>query len=363
MFYKLHLLTIATLVFSINCISQNTYVLNNTPGTAANYRTLQGALDSVPAGSIILMQGSGINYGRGDISKPVVIYGPGYLLGQNNAPFTQANPIEARVERLIVLKGSQGSIISGVSFETSNLNDGSGNRLLFDSTSNVTIIRCRIHGIGCGSQGCRAHTFIANNSTNISITQCYIPTEGTLLGGTNFGMNFKNNIVSGLPYLNFVGFATNFTSTFQNNSFYGRIQEVSFANCTFINNVIITPNPSETIYLDAAMAFASHNVSNVNIFPAGGTNINNADGPNTYVLYSNAAISSDDGIWQLKPGSAALGYGNDGADAGAYGGSATNLRYVFSGIPAIPNIYFANPQQVGTSGGGLKIQLKIKANN
>ena len=45
----------------------------------------------------------------------------------------------------------------------------------------------------------------------------------------------------------------------------------------------------------------------------------------------------------------------------AYG--TTTMRYVFSGIPAIPNIYYANPQQIGTTTGGLKIQLKIKANN
>jgi hypothetical protein len=354
------LLSLATLFLIHLSVAQSTFTVNNNPGSAANYHSLQGALDSVPSGSILLLQPSAINYGICTVRKPVVIYGAGYLLGQNNPPFTQANLTDARVERLFFVKGSDGSIVSGVSFDLSLLNDGSGNRFVFDSTSNITVSRCKIRGTACGGQGCRAHTFVATNSTNLTITQCYIPTEGFLLGGSNFSMNFKNNIVNGLPYISFAGYASNFTCTFLNNSFYGRIPEVSFANCTFINNVIITPTPNDARYIDAGMAHADHNVSNVDIFPAGGTNITNADGPNTYVLTTNPGISSEDGIFQLKPGSAAIGYGNDGKDAGAYGGT---LPYVLSGIPAIPNIYFANPQQVGTTTGGLKIQLKIKANN
>jgi hypothetical protein len=359
---RLTLLTAILFVVNLTqaLFAQNTFTVNNNPGSAANYHTLQGALDSVPAGAILLLQASAINYGNGTIKKPVVIYGPGYLLGQNNAPFTQANLTDARVERLFFVKGSDGSIASGITLEITTLNDGSGNRFVFDSTNNVTVSRCKIRGAACGGQGCRAHTFVANNSSNVNINQSYIPTEGFLLGGTNFSMNFKNNIINGLPYLNFVGYASNFTATFQNNSMYGRLGEVSFANCTFVNNVIITPTANDTRYIDAGMAHADHNVSNVDIFPAGGTNINNADGTNTYVLTTNPAISSDDGIFQLKPGSVAIGYGNDGKDAGASGG---NNPYVLSGIPAIPNIYFANPQQVGTTTGGLKIQLKIKANN
>lgn len=342
------------------CIAQNTFTVNNNPGSAATYRTLQGALDSVPAGSTLLMQPSGQNYGFGNVTKPVIIFGPGYGIGQNNPPNTQANPAEAQLEQLSFSEGSQGSIVSGLSFAISNLNNGTGLRIIFSSTSNITVSRCKIRGTSCGSQGCRPHTFVANTASNITITQCYIPTEGFLIGGSSSDIRFKNNIINGLPNLNFVGYATNINCTFLNNSFYGRIGGASFANCSFINNVIITPNPSDAVYIDAGMSQASHNVSNVNIFPAGGTNISNADGTNTYLLYSNPAVSSDDGIFQLKPGSPAIGYGNDGKDAGAFGGT---LGFVLSGIPAIPNIYFANPQQTGTTTGGLKIQLKIKANN
>jgi hypothetical protein len=138
------------------------------------------------------------------------------------------------------------------------------------------------------------------------------------------------------------------------------MQYIDFSNGSFYNNVIIQNNPAITVSVTGAMTFADHNVSNVNIFPSTGTNINNADGANTYAGNSNPSISSNDGIWKLKTGSPAIGYAIDGTDCGAYG---SNKPYVLSGIPAIPNFYFASPQQVGTGGGGLNIHFKIKANN
>jgi hypothetical protein len=172
------------------------------------------------------------------------------------------------------------------------------------------------------------------------------------------GILFINNIIVG--EINFVANQqTPFDYRFENNSFYGRISSLDFANGSFVNNVIIQ-TPAETVYLNTPMSFADHNVSNVNIFPGGGSNIINADGANTYTIFSNPAISSQDGIWQLKPGSVAIGYGAGGIDCGAYGGSKP---YVLSGIPAIPNFYFADPQQAATGNGGLNIHFKIKANN
>lgn len=361
--YKLLLLFAFTIIFN-GAFAQNTYVLNNTPGTAADYRTLQGALDSVPAGSIILIQGSGINYGLATVSKPVVIYGPGYFLGQNNGPNTQANLSEAMLIQLVFATGSQGSIISGLSFVPRSQADdyNANNRINLSNTSNITINRCRIESIP--ANGGEHQTIAFTNCSNITISQCYITLNAAVLCFFNSASDifFKNNIITGQPYL-YIG--SNFSSapysyTFQNNSMQGTIDDGSrFCNGNFINNVIINTG-SETTYTGCGMAYADHNVSNINIFP-GGTNITNADGSNTYVLYSNPAISSNDGTYQLKPGSVAIGYGNDGTDAGAYGTS--NMQYVLSGIPAIPNIYFADAPQNGTTAGGLKIHLKIKANN
>ena len=70
--------------------------------------------------------------------------------------------------------------------------------------------------------------------------------------------------------------------------------------------------------------------------------------------------SSTEGQWQLKDGSPALEAGVNGVDAGMFGGSTP---YVLSGIPSIPNIYELNVDEVGTSEGGLKVTIKVKANN
>lgn len=360
--YKLILLFALTIIFN-NLFAQNTYVLNNTEGSAANYRTLQGALDSVPSGSIILMQGSGINYGLATVSKPVVIYGPGYFLGQNNSPNTQANLNEAMLIQLVFAAGSQGSIISGLSFVPRAQDDYSANnRININATSNITINRCRIESIP--ANGGEHQSIAITNSTNVTISQCYIGLNGSVLCFFNSagGVLFNNNIIQGQPNLYIVsGYsAAPYSYTFQNNSMRGTIDYGSnFCNGNFINNVMINTGGG-TAYNGCGMASADHNISNLNIFP-GGTNITNADGPNTYVLYSDPSISSNDGIYQLKPGSVASGYGNDGTDAGAYG--TTNMKYVFSGIPAIPNFYFADVPQNGTTTGGLKVHLKIKANN
>jgi hypothetical protein len=206
--------------------------------------------------------------------------------------------------------------------------------------------------------------FRFQNSANITIEKCYLGVQAYLFSPSNTtGILFQKNIIICPSYSNFqpVGFwYGSYSYTFDHNSLNVPIAySIDFSGGNYTNNVIIS-NTTGTTIVTSAMNFADHNVSNKNIFPSGGTNISNADGANTYVGFTNPTISSSDGIWQLKQGSVATGYANDGTDAGAYG---TTSPYVLSGIPAIPNIYFAQPQQTGTSQGGLKIQLKIKANN
>ncbi len=357
---KLQALFALLIFFTFTGSAQNTFTVNNTPGAPADYHTLQGAIDSVPPGSTLLLQASGQSYLQGIIRKPLVIYGAGYFLGQNNAPNTQAKFTESMVANLAFLNGSQGSIASGLSFVNST-GDPAGlrTRLNFDSTSNITVSRCKIPNAGCN---CAGHDIAAffNLSSSITIQQCYlIVGDGSILAPyQSSGILFKNNIIVG--QIDPIAYAqAPFNYTFEGNSFYGNISSPSFTNGSFINNVFIQ-NPVQTVGVASPMSFADHNVCNVDIFPAGGTNIINADPVNTYVLLSNPAISSNDGIIQLKPGSVAIGYGTGGIDCGAFGSS---VAYVLSGIPAIPNFYFASVPQTGTSTGGLKVQLKIKANN
>jgi len=362
MFRKIKTLAACFIVMIQCAVAQNVYTVNNTPGSPANYHILQDALDNVPAGSIILLQSSAINYGFGLIKKPLVIYGAGYFIGQNPAPNTQALLNRSMVTHLSFVNGSQGSIVSGVSFVLNPTLDGQINqRIVCDSTSNISLSRCYFDYVPFGGF-IHNRVFLIQNSSSISIKQSYINLqEAILVPIKSSGIAFNNNVFVGSGVVNIIDVnQAPFDYTFNSNSFSGTMQYIDFTGGSFYNNVIIQNNLSYTINISGNMTVADHNVSNVNIFPAGGTNITNADGANTYVGFSNPAISSQDGIWQLKPGSVAIGYGIGGIDCGAYGGTGA---YVLSGIPAIPNIYFASVPQVGTSVGGLKIHLKIKANN
>jgi len=143
MFRKVQTLVACFIIMMQCAIAQSIYTVNNTPGSTANYHVLQDALDSVPAGSIILLQGSSINYGFGLVKKPLVIYGAGYFIGQNPAPNTQALLNRSMVTHLTFAKNSLGSMVSGVSFVLNPALDGQINqRVVFDSATNITLSRC-----------------------------------------------------------------------------------------------------------------------------------------------------------------------------------------------------------------------------
>lgn len=104
---------------------------------------------------------------------------------------------------------------------------------------------------------------------------------------------------------------------------------------------------------------ASNNVGNVDYF--GGTIVNNITNAAAAAIF-NTGATSQDGSYQLKPGSPAIGFGSGGVDAGAFGGAADE-QYVLSGISEfVPNIYFLNVPTVGAHTGGLPVRIKIKAN-
>src|SRR5690554_3302449 len=89
--------------------------VNNSPGIDADFTTLQAAHDAASEGDSIYVEGSLTNYdnnGTVNISKQIVIIGPGYFLGQN--PFTQAIKTTANFNVIIFATGAEGSSIMGL---------------------------------------------------------------------------------------------------------------------------------------------------------------------------------------------------------------------------------------------------------
>ncbi len=79
------------LLFPFITSAQNIYTVPNVPGSIANFKTLQGAHDSVAAGNILYVLPGSFSYGDVVFTKKLTVYGTGYFLGQNLEPYTQAN--------------------------------------------------------------------------------------------------------------------------------------------------------------------------------------------------------------------------------------------------------------------------------
>jgi hypothetical protein len=337
--------------------AQTIATVNNTPGTAATYRTLQGAVDSVATGSIILLQPAANSYGQVTINKLVSIFGAGYMLNQNPAPNTQANPAESIVDLVTFTNGSNGSMISGLSFNNRST-PYPYQRIDIANTSDITITRCYITRDG-GS------AFITStNASNIVARQCifYHTTapQTILIAKTSNNFQFYNCIFDGVGH-NW-GMSADIPTTavlFRNCTFkqyLGGVLPNGITNITYINNVIFSTVGAGTTIPSAA---AANNVGNVSFSSGNASNITNAKEEDVLVLNTDPNIISMDGKLSLKAGSVAINYGNDGKNAGAFGGAEP---YVLSGIPIIPNIYAAETLGTATGSGGLKIRIKAKAN-
>jgi hypothetical protein len=358
------LLSIVCFLFVMHAaIAQTVVTVNNTAGEPATYRTLQGAVDSVADGTIILLQPSGISYGNAIIRKRVGIIGAGYFLGLNPDPNTQAYLQPSVTGWLQFDLGSNGSYIMGLSL-TGDINNQGNNRLNFQNTSNITISRCLI-----SPSPSTSHLHHASYSSGINISQCYYLVPGGFGHAVLFhtressGIQFSNNIFENqgaptygfmLPTEHFTNYSASFT--YINNVMIGLYNPGFYpSQNTFINNVVFKVNPNDA---PLGSVGADRNVGNAD-FTSGGTNISNATLNSIFQLGTGPVATGPDGRYQLANGSPAIGYGQGGIDCGAFGGAGA---YVLSGIPLIPNVYFAAVQGTPTSTGGLKLRLKVKAN-
>lgn len=371
--YLFTLICLLALALSSNqSFAQKTYIVNNATSAIADYHTLQSAIDSVPAGSVLLLQPSAIAYEPVTIRKRLAIYGSGYFLGQNAAPATQANSITSKVLYINFAKGSDGTAISGLQFTKNNGTDHAH----FDSTTNIDISRCYFETQECGTQGCVPEQFSLNVSSLITIQGCYIGTANSHLtfGAENSsGILFQNNIISGGDFGNAFPIVATSNVTMNHNTIITPNNNFFIAGWNLINNIILklSPNAGDTTFTfsgnggpsQAPSSASKNNVCNYSIFASSTNKIQprNTTLDSLFITSSNSqSITSTDGFFILKSNTAAAGYANDNTDCGAFGGTAP---YVLSGIPAIPNIYSLQVTPSATQSGGLKLSIKAKANN
>lgn len=324
------------LALFVSAVFSNVWHVNNIPGMAANFINLEDACASSAVANYdtLYVYGSPTSYNYVQITRPLTIIGPGYFLGQN--PGLQNNLTPATVNGIIFDVGSSGSLISGMTL-ANNLSIYASNVVV----QRNCIDRLEIYGSNC----IVLQNFISNpysyqyevyvQGANYLISNNYIP--GCEVGNSFYSTEsssgiFSNNIVEG-------------SCNFFNADIYNCIFSCSYgspygwyfnydANTSFHHNVFRAINFWDWI---------------TNI--TGESNLYNVWGE----LY--VASGSQDGYFQLCPGSPAIGAGINGQDCGIFGGLEP---YRLSGIPAIPTIYqFIAP----STGFVIPVQIKARSNN
>ena len=365
--------------------SQGIYTVSNAPGSTANFKTLQGAHDTVAAGSILYLLPSSFTYGDVVFTKKLTVYGTGFFLGQNLDPNTQVHTAPVYVNSIRFRPGSDNSFVEGLQLAYNIADNASVQRIVLDTVSNITISRCLISKNHSGAYGGNNNFFVLSGANNCTIRQCYLKDDygynvaNFITIGTSTpsfsGIQFNNNIFdwsalgansysignSGTGGFDISGGGTA-NVNFVNNIFIGQLSNSRFGNLNYTNCFFVhtqtgyVPDPAQT-YLNGTNL---NNITNAtSLFQVQGSNYLNANLKNIFVS-GLPGYHSTDQQWMLQDTSFANTYGQGGVAVGAFGGSAP---YKLSGIPGIPYIYGLTVPPSATAPGTITVHIKAKASN
>ncbi|MBS1564545.1 MAG: hypothetical protein JST39_09140, partial [Bacteroidetes bacterium] len=238
---------LALFLLPILAQGQNAYTVSNIPGVRANYYTLQGAIDSVAAGSVLYVFPSVTDYGNIVLRKKMTIYGTGFMLDQNGPPYTSPNQYGVSISSLFIGPGADNSYIEGLQLTGTTPHPDLNNyyRFFLDSVNNVTISRCiadiwptfpfnnviaeTINTFNCSFNGC----YLAlTNFDNPNHSGGGFFVEG---GDGSTNLQFNNNIIDSRGYdvKMVMARAVNYGDIrFTNNTFSIGLHGTNFGNAT-----------------------------------------------------------------------------------------------------------------------------------
>jgi hypothetical protein len=346
-----HLIIFSFLLISIPTFSKIWIVDSNPGSTAKDFADLTSAQTGAAVGDTLYLIGSPVYYTgeRINLTKRLVIIGPGYFLNENPDTQTNINPASIwsynTCEAIIFEPGSSGTVLMGVTVRGS----------ITVNANNILIKRNHFALDPSGS--CNNSNII--NASNVILVQNYIETiDGSSTpplvqvtagrSGIIFANNYFSHNCSGCGG-GVLALSSHASSSLEvsNNIFKGGL---SGANSIIQNNFFNTDNT-----FVASASIVRNNIHTNGYLPAGNGNINSSPLDLRYV-----DLGSTDGKWKLKAGSPGIGAGFNGVDCGIFGGSEP---YVLSGIPPIPTIYSLTAPSIGEKNTGLPIQIKVKSNN
>ena len=315
-----------------------------------NGMNLQTVIDNAASGDVILVE-AGV-YGNINITKKLLLSGPGYYLNNGNSAYVGTSTLGT----INFLMGSELSIIQG--FISGDINVGAGS---------VTVQRNKVGNIRIGHNG-----NVAVRADNVLVKH--------IIGGRpevhaqSVSFIIKNNIFYGGFYFDTPGLGEVANNTFDcdisnHEAYFGH----NFLNVQFRSNIFggIWNHTNGNFgynegypnqFIDTYTPFIiEKNIFNKNYPQLAPSNLVNVSFTDMYLAYpTNPNNLQEDARYQLAPNSPARGAGENGTDCGAFGGDDP---YVLSGIPDIPSIYYLNVQPSVPQGGTLNVQIKAKTNN
>lgn len=318
------------------------WYVDNRPGTLADFRSLSDAVAKTNAGDTIYVAGSknpyDTNAGTTYLNTPRVIFGPGIILSAN--PKTQVNKDSAVVDfNLVLQKGSDGSIIQGLTFHK-NLYLNSGYYKLGDTLTNVLI---------------KGNHFLSEDPYTFAI---YLISHQKNIEITN---NFRG-------YVAFGGSDATSPTPYEA-AYYADINihhnlGMNISNTAGNPDIIPKYNGMVNIsiehnVLDTLSGFSGVSIKN-NVIKLDQTSGNfegfnlTTDYTSGGVFQNNSGNFSADNDFKLSATSPAIGAGESGTDIGAFGGATP---FILSGLPPIPAVYDA------AVGNTLEVSLSAKDND
>lgn len=358
---KTSILKLTLLLFGTSLFAQNTWTVDNRPGTTAQFTSVQAAHDAAQAGDYIYVHPSPNSYGSLNITKEIHLRGIGHSPELANG--------EHAVMASISLKRNATEATSSSNSSISGLEIGSISDLNEAAFTNILIQNNRINYLSLY----QAYNFIIQgnvfNSTSGYSIIFNTPSHAnniishnifnTVLGSSPSAATFNNLIASdtvsnNLIIMNFNGA----TSTFFNNC----------NNSTVNNNMFVLG--AAAVISSIAINNSTINFQNNLTFDYGGQTITALSGTNnlnnTNPLFTSIGTPANPAFsytnnYKLAPGSPAIDAGFDGDDLGIYGqGFLFQMKGYPFDLPYPTQINITNA--IVEAGGTLQVNFKANAN-
>lgn len=349
----------ASLAFCVK-VYATVRTVSNTPGTVAQFTTIQAAVNASTNGDTIYVHGSTVNYTGFSINdKRLVVIGPG------RAPIQSFMAVPAMVMDMTISgSGSSNTEIHGLHF-ISTINMTS-----FNHPDNIRFIRNFFGSsisIGTGTNTYSGFLFESNwfDNTGFSVAQ------------SCFFQNFivRNNVFyCGNSNANVSGFYNSISVIFDHNLFYGpstlnaptNVFGTSCRNLLLTNNIFVRRNASANISSSVFNRNLTFNCFATNPWDTSGNTGNDNIVGDPQMADQNAVNSGSQNPllnFTIAAGPA-NNSGTDNKDLGLLFDPVGSLNWTNSRMSRIPFVYSMNITNANIPAGGtLNVQVEARKNN